>query len=40
MADVYGHLAPDATRQAADGWQAILAGPERNPRATPAAEAA
>lgn len=34
-ADVYGHLAPDATRQAADAWEAILTAPGRNPGATP-----
>lgn len=33
-ADVYGHLAPDATREAADAWEAFLTAPARNPRAT------
>ncbi len=33
-ADVYGHLAPDATRQAADAWEAILTSPGRNLGAT------
>lgn len=35
-ADVYGHLAPDATREAAAAWEAILTAPTRNARATPA----
>lgn len=35
---VYGHLAPDATRQAADAWEAILTEHSRNPRATDAPE--
>ncbi len=35
-ADVYGHLAPGATRAAADALEAILTSPERNPGATPA----
>lgn len=39
-ADVYGHLAPDATREAADAWEAILTEPGRNPPATPADEPA
>ncbi len=33
---VYGHLAPEATREAAAAWEAILTAPGRNPRATPA----
>ncbi len=37
---VYGHLAPDATRQAADAWEGILAGPGRNPGATDAPDPA
>jgi len=39
-ADVYGHLIPEATRVAADAFQAILTAPRRNPGATPAAEPA
>ena len=37
-ADVYGHLAPDATRQAAEAWDAIIAPTcsGRNPGATTA----
>jgi len=35
---VYGHLAPDATKQAADAWEAILTEHSRNPRATGATE--
>ena len=35
-ADTYGHLAPDATREAAEAWEAILGEHGRNPRATPA----
>jgi integrase len=35
-ADVYGHLAPEATRAAADALEAILTTPGRNPGATPA----
>lgn len=38
-ADIYGHLAPDATREAAEAWEAILTAPGRNPRATAAPEA-
>ncbi len=38
-ADTYGHLAPDATRQAADAWEAILGGISRNPGATDAPDA-
>jgi integrase len=37
-ADIYGHLAPDAGRQAADAMEAILTEHSRNPRATPASE--
>ncbi len=37
--DVYGHLAPDATREAAEAWQAILTAPGRNPGATSGTEA-
>ena len=37
-ADVYGHLAPDAGRQAADAMEAILTEHGRNPRATPSGE--
>lgn len=37
-ADTYGHLAPDATREAATAWEAILTEHSRNPRATPAAD--
>jgi integrase len=37
-ADIYGHLAPDATRQAADAWEAILTEHSRNPRATDATD--
>jgi integrase len=33
-ADVYGHLVPDATRQAADAWEAILTEHSRNSGAT------
>jgi len=33
-ADIYGHLAPDATREAAAAWEMILGGHFRNPRAT------
>jgi len=33
--DVYGHLAPEATRRAADAWEAIPTAPGRNPGATP-----
>jgi integrase len=33
-ADLYGHLAPEATRKAADAWEAILTAPARNPGAT------
>jgi integrase len=33
-ADTYGHLAPDATREAATAWEAILTEHSRNPRAT------
>jgi len=36
---VYGHLAPDAGKQAADAWEAILTEHSRNPRATGAATA-
>ncbi len=35
---VYGHLAPDATQEAAAAWQAILDGAIRNRGATPAGE--
>ena len=35
-ADIYGHLVPDATREAADAWEAILDANSRTPRATPA----
>jgi integrase len=35
---VYGHLAPEATREAATAWEAILTAPGRNPRATPATD--
>ena len=35
-ADIYGHLAPDATREAAEAWEAILGEHGRNPRATSA----
>lgn len=34
-ADIYGHLAPDAGRQAADAMEAILTEHGRNPGATP-----
>jgi len=37
-ADTYGHLVPDATREAAEAWEAILDGVSRNPRATPETE--
>lgn len=37
-ADIYGHLVPDATREAAEAWEAILDGASRNPRATPETE--
>jgi integrase len=37
-ADIYGHLAPDAGRQAADAMEAILREHGRNPRATPSEE--
>lgn len=37
-ADIYGHLAPDATREAAMAWEAILTEHFRNPRATDAHE--
>jgi len=37
-ADVYGHLAPDAGRQAADAMEAILTEHGRNPGATPSEE--
>jgi len=37
-ADTYGHLAPDATREAAMAWEAILTEHSRNPRATDAPE--
>ena len=37
-ADVYGHLAPDATKEAAAAWEAILTEHSRNPRATDATE--
>jgi integrase len=39
-ADIYGHLVPDATREAAAAWEAILTPLPRNPRATPAQESA
>lgn len=39
-ADTYGHLVPDATREAAEAWEAILDGASRNPRATSAPEPA
>lgn len=35
-ADVYGHLLPDATKEAAAAWEAILTEHSRNPGATPA----
>lgn len=38
--DVYGHLAPEAGREAAAAWEAILTVPGRNPRATPDPEPA
>lgn len=38
--DVYGHLAPEAGREAAAAWEAILTVPGRNPRATAATEPA
>lgn len=38
-ADIYGHLLPDATREAAAAWEAILTTPRRNPDATPSTEA-
>ncbi len=37
-ADTYGHLAPDAGRQAADAMEAILTEHSRNPRATAPAD--
>ncbi len=37
-ADIYGHLLPEATRAAADAFQAILTMPARNSGATPAQE--
>jgi hypothetical protein len=39
-ADTYGHLAPDATREAATAWEAILTEHSRNPRATAATDPA
>ncbi|MFI5338446.1 MAG: tyrosine-type recombinase/integrase [Candidatus Methylomirabilales bacterium] len=39
-ADTYGHLAPDATREAATAWEAILTEHSRNPRATPVTDPA
>ncbi len=39
-ADIYGHLVPDATREAASAWEDILEGISRNPRATDASEPA
>lgn len=33
---VYGHLKPEATREVATAWEAILGRVRRNPRATPA----
>jgi integrase len=39
-ADLYGHLAPDATREAAQAWEAILTRAGRNPRATETRETA
>jgi len=38
--DTYGHLAPDATREAAEAWENILSMPTRNSGATPATEPA
>lgn len=32
-ADIYGHLVPNATREAATAWEAILTTPGRNPGA-------
>ena len=39
-ADIYGHLVPNATRDAATAWEAILTAPSRNPRATSTPESA
>ncbi len=39
-ADTYGHLAPDATREAATAWEAILTEHSRNPHATAATNSA
>ena len=39
-ADVYGHLAPEAGREAAAAWEAILTAPGRNPGATAATKPA
>jgi integrase len=39
-ADIYGHLVPNATREAATAWEAILTAPSRNPRASCAPESA
>jgi integrase len=33
-ADIYGHLLPDATREAATAWESILTEQKRNPDAT------
>ncbi len=34
-ADIYGHLAPDVTQEAATAWEAIFTEHSRNPGATP-----
>jgi integrase len=39
-ADIYGHLVPDATQEAASAWEGILEGICRNPRASCAPESA
>jgi integrase len=39
-ADIYAHLAPDATKEAATAWEAILTEHSRNPRATSATDPA
>ena len=39
-ADLYGHLAPDATREAARAWEAILTRDGRNPGATTSSDPA
>ena len=38
--DTYGHLAPNATREAAEAWESILSAPTRNPGAALATEPA